>query len=148
MPPQALAMGLAAGGLIKQSIAKDTADPKKWDRERTAIFNVQILNSDAFHQVTGRFPPKTPVSAAEYAKAGLPFFKLYEENSSIAGKFEGLKSVKTMHKALAKDEDEEVEDESSIAPHLIVLNPGGTLRPFRTASELATDMQSLNIATF
>ena len=133
-------MGIASGGLIQQSIREDNMASHKWDQERTVIFNVQILNSDAFYQVTGLPPPETPINAAQYAKEGLPFFKLYEEKSSVAGSFNGVKSVMAIDKELAKKAGIKAEDEPPIRPDLVVLNPARTRFPFRTVSELKKDL--------
>ena len=87
-------MGIAAGGLIKQTIIKDTHDPTIWEPSCGTIFNVQILNSASFRQVTGMDAPTTPVTAATYAQHGYPYYDLWDEKSSgIAGNFDGVKSV-------------------------------------------------------
>lgn len=91
-------MGLAPGGLIKQCIKKDDYPSMIWDREQTICFNVQILNSDMFQQVTGVAAPPTPVSAKTYADQGLPFYKIYAETSIVKGDFSGVKSLKALDK--------------------------------------------------
>ncbi|KAL9066439.1 MAG: hypothetical protein Q9161_007578 [Pseudevernia consocians] len=49
-------------GLIKQCILEDTNPASIWDRDHTACFNVQILNSgNRFSELTGTAPPSTPV---------------------------------------------------------------------------------------
>ena len=141
-------MVIALGGLIKQSVVKDTVHPKGWDRERTTVFNVQILDSDDFHQVTGIAAPQTPITAEAYVEAGLPFFKLYDDKSSVVGKFQSVKSVHAIDKSLAKRKQERIKEEPSLRPKLIVLNPAGIRLPFRSASELRAELQSLNAAHF
>ena len=96
--PKNVAMGVAPGGLIKQCILMDTEPATIWERDRTICFNVQILNSDMFQQVTGKPPPSTPISAKTYANQGLPFYKIYKETSSIKGDFNAIKSVKKLDK--------------------------------------------------
>ena len=92
--PKEVAMGVAPGGLIKQCILSDTNPASIWERDSTICFNVHILNSDMFQQVTGKAPPSTPVSAETYADEGLPFYKIYGETSTIKGDFNSIKSVK------------------------------------------------------
>lgn len=87
------AMGLAAGGLIKQTILVDRNDPSVWDLDNSVIFNVQILNSTSFQAVTGKEPPSTPVTAKAYAKYDLPYYEIYEKPSGISGDFAGVESV-------------------------------------------------------
>ena len=75
-------------------------------------FNVQILNSERFSQVTGFAPPNTPISAQTYAAQGLPFFDIYNEKSVVKGDyFEGIKSIKTIDKEKAEDDVEEEDEE-------------------------------------
>ncbi len=64
MPPIADSeLGIAPGGLIKQCVLEDTHPAWIWDTDRQISFNVQILNSELFQQVTGVAPPDTPISA-------------------------------------------------------------------------------------
>ena len=143
-----LEMGIAPGGFIKQNIQQDTYAADSWDRERTIIFNVQILNSDSFQRVTGMPPPETPISAKTYSDLGLPFFERYEETSSIKGDFGDLKSIKTIDKIKAQDGDDDVEDEPCYPNPIIVLNPGCERRPFRPVSELTNEMKSMRGVQF
>lgn len=89
-------MGIAMGGKIEQAIQKDFEDPNSWLKGHTMIIPVQILNSTAFRQVTGVDPPPCPIDASTYAERGLPFFKLWEEPSSVAGDFEAVRSVREL----------------------------------------------------
>lgn len=87
-------MGIGAGGLIKQSILRDPHPPTAWDSANTAVFNVQLLNTNIFERVTCLKALLSPVTAASYAAAGLPFFELpEEEDNGVVGDFEGVKSV-------------------------------------------------------
>jgi hypothetical protein len=87
-------MGIAAGGLIKQTIVKDKNDPTIWDTNNGTVFNGQILNSTAFEAITGKAPPITPVTAKTYADNGYPYYDIYDEKpSGIKGDFSGVQSV-------------------------------------------------------
>jgi hypothetical protein len=87
-------MGIATGGMIKQTVLKDNSDPSIWDPEIGTILNVQILNSAIFEAVTGRAPPKTPVTAKAYGDHGYPYYHIWNETlSGIEGDFSGVKSV-------------------------------------------------------
>lgn len=84
-------MNIASGGLIRQNIVEQ---PKgEYKKTSTVTFNVQILNSTSFKRVTGQDPPKSPISAATYAKAGHPFFSLDEGPATISGNFSDLQSL-------------------------------------------------------
>lgn len=109
-------MGVAPGGLIKQCILEDTHPASIWERDRTVCFNVQILNSEMFQQVTGKGPPSTPISAKTYADQGLPFYKIYGETSTIKGDFDGIKSVKELDKVKNKNGKRENEGDKGFEP--------------------------------
>ena len=155
---------MAPGGLIKQCIVEDKNPGTIWDRHRTICFNVQILNSQLFKQVTGIDPPKTPISAATYAAHGLPFYKIYNEESNIKGDFAGVKSVKEMDKfkgsamdTSASDSSEYDTENNEMEPEypqplyknpVIMLNPDGARMEFRPVSELEKQLLSMNSVQF
>ncbi len=103
MPPEALMarasprmdMGLAPGGSITQEIAKLRERADAWDLARRARCFVHIANSEAWAALTGAPPPTRPPSAADYARAGLPWFEWYADRPAKAGSaiLAGLKSV-------------------------------------------------------
>ncbi|KAJ6258044.1 Ubiquitin-60S ribosomal protein [Drechslerella dactyloides] len=89
-------LGIAAGGMIKQSILPDhIPDSRKfqWDKEDILVFNVQMLNAVDYTRITGGPKQSMPVSAQDYAASGGQFFDLEEEESNIYGDFGGIKSV-------------------------------------------------------
>jgi len=107
------AMGIATGGMIKQSVLRDNSDPNVWDPESGIILNVQILNSAVFEAMTGKPSPNTPVTADAYAKYGYSYYDIWNEKpSGIKGDFSGVKSVAekdlegppTLEKPLAAEE--------------------------------------------
>jgi hypothetical protein len=75
-------MGLAPGGLMKQKIYKDDFGLDKWDQEHTSRCFVHLLNSAQFEAVTGKKPPTDVPTADDYAKAGLPWYQLYDEGKA------------------------------------------------------------------
>jgi len=85
-------MGIAAGGQIDQAIVQDQGT-HHWHSSETKWFNVQILNSIRFQQITGLPPPETPANAQTYAEHGYPFFDMWEEPTAVAGNFSGVKSI-------------------------------------------------------
>ena len=109
------------------------------------VFNVQILNSAAYMTVTGEHPPAKPMTAVEYAQHGFPFFKMYEEPSSIYGDFGVVKSVAEI------DKKKEVAVNPSIvniAGRADLTNPCGPLRPFRTVKNLKDEYSSYHVVHF
>ena len=107
-------MNIAAGGNIKQVIHRDKVDSTRWQPERTTTVNVQILNSMAYRNVTGKSPPTEPISAETYEAHNLPFFQVYEEASGIHGNFDKVKSM-------AEIDDR---DETDVNPPVVHLGHG------------------------
>lgn len=144
-------LGIAPGGRIKQTIVADTYPSDSWEPERSISFNVQILNSELFHQFTGQAPPPTPITAQTYADNGLPFFKLYEEKSGIQGDFKDVKSVKEMDNAKDKTKvgENREADEPAISNPIIVLNPDGAVKAgFKPVAVMTEELRKLNLARF
>jgi hypothetical protein len=103
LPVQVQAMSLAAGGLIKQAINADPYPASIWDPESAIMFNIQLLNSESFMEVTGRAPPSSPIDAKTYQQHGYPFFDIWnEELSGVKGDFGVVKSVGEMDESKAK----------------------------------------------
>lgn len=91
-----LQMGLGAGGKMKQKIYRDRHGIEVWDRENFGRVTVHLLNSAQFREVTGFEPPTTPIDAAAYAEAGLPWFDLYDEERAGIAAAPALAGVKTI----------------------------------------------------
>jgi hypothetical protein len=91
-------MGLGAGGRMKQEIYKDPFGFDEWSQTTRARCFVHIANSEVWRECTGEAPPTKPPTAAEYTKAGLPWFDYYDEGPAVAGSaiLRGLASVLTM----------------------------------------------------
>jgi hypothetical protein len=94
MPPP---MGLGAGGRIRQKVHADPHGVDTWDLSRAAAISIRLMDPVTFTQATGRAVPPTPIDATTYARLGLPWFDLYEEDAREAaanGAFRDLKSVR------------------------------------------------------
>lgn len=158
-------MALTAGGLIRQAIHHDDYDPESWDRSSTLMFNVQILNAKVFEKVTGLAPPKCPISAKTYFTHGLPFFDILEADSSIAGNFDGVKSVGELRgemdsegESIDESEDDRSEyksdDEDDCGYYNFDNNRGfdlvtvGPEREFRTVREIEDEVTRANVVSW
>jgi hypothetical protein len=145
-------MAIAAGGLIKRSIHRDSYTSDSWDTSSTIVFNVQILNAKIFQTVTGERPPAAPANWQTYKKSGGKFFNILEASSLLAGTFGGVKSVSQ----LAGIEDESSsEDEMgtvdyySIHRHLNqYLKQGKPKKAFRTAKDIEDDIAGSKIVSW
>ncbi len=117
-------MGLGAGGRMKQEIYTDRRKLEDWDTTVSARCFVHLVNAMLWRQVTGEEPPPTPVTAAEYARHGLPWFDYYAEGEeapeaqpTLAG-LEGIAGMGNKKKDVPLPENEPVE-----TPHVVKLGP-------------------------
>lgn len=139
-------MGIAAGGLIEQTIIRDSHLPTRWERDCGTIFNVQILNSECFREVVGTAPPSTPITATTYAEHGLPYFKFWDEKTSgVQGDFKGVKSVNELDiegkPSMAKAKAVADVIKSTHNP-VVLLDVDGRKRGFRTVTELEDEVRA------
>lgn len=89
-------MGLAPGGAIEQMIYGDPYPLRTWNEKDSVGFTVAIVNSEKFRAITGTEPPPSPVSTAEYTRAGLPWFRYFDDEASDtrpAAKMESLRPI-------------------------------------------------------
>lgn len=96
---RAEAMGLGAGGKIKQIIYPDPFTPDDWDLEASERVFVTMINARDWFDLTGEAPREHPPTAKEYSKAGLPWFEYYGlDQSALPGSkiLAGVKSVATL----------------------------------------------------
>ena len=151
-------MTIAKGGKIKQDISPDPFPNSFWTPERTLAFNVHLLNADVFKAVTGLSPPSKPTDAKLYAEAGLPFYHLSSNNSTISGDFTAVKTIGEIDGVV----DEHVVPsivkvrgrvpppayaemmENSYDPDEL-LDPAGPLREFRTVHDLEKGIRNLGM---
>ncbi|HEV2758680.1 MAG TPA: hypothetical protein VGV86_03835 [Acidimicrobiales bacterium] len=101
------AMGLGAGGKIRQRLYVDPHGVETWDVDRSRQAVVHILNSMQFRAVTGEDPPPTPVDARTYTEHGLPWFTLYDEHQEALPATDRLRRVRSIGE-LGEDDDEDV----------------------------------------
>lgn len=160
-------MGIAAGGMINQTVVRDEWPAAKWHKTATIVFKAHILDADAFQRVTGLPAPETPISMATYARWGLPFFKFYEEPSDVRGNFTGVKSIGELtnvkepsvavptkaimcapgHSAMQCEMNDKNESGGQSQfygfDHEGIASPCGPMRKFRTISELEKEIHRL-----
>lgn len=97
-PPAAAApgaMGLGAGGRMRQQIYADPRPADHYDPARGLGCTVQILNSLGWRALTQEPPPRPPPTAADYARHRLPWFEHYRDAPVVSAPplLERLRSV-------------------------------------------------------
>ncbi len=114
--PQAGAMGLAAGGTMLQKIYDDPHGIDTWDEHNATRLYVHIVTSELWREITGEAPPPTPVTAKEYARHGLPWFSLYDEQLPGVDAQDALADVASV-KAIDADKSAlPLQDDAGVEP--------------------------------
>jgi hypothetical protein len=109
------AMGLAAGGKMKQKIYPDPFGLDTWNAAARSRVFVHLVNSELWREITGEAPPPTPVTARSYADAGLPWFDLYDEGAATLAPTSTLAGVKSVKQLDATKSTLPLQDDESIA---------------------------------
>jgi len=107
-------MGLAAGGTMKQKIYPDPYGFDTWDRENRHRVFVHLVNSAMWREITGEEPPRTPVTAKEYARHGFPWFDLYDEDAATVSPTETLEKIESIAQIDGKKSSLPLQDDSSV----------------------------------
>lgn len=117
-PPraQAGALGLGAGGSMRQKIYPDPHGIDTWDEDNATRLFVHIVTSELWREITGEAPPPTPVTAKEYARRGLPWFDRYDEHACALPGTDALARVQSV-KAIDADKSAlSLQDDASVEP--------------------------------
>jgi hypothetical protein len=77
------AIGIAAGGNIKQQLHKDTHGVESWSPEKKRSLTIHLVNSMAYKAITGIEPPPSPITVAEYQRAKIPWYSHYDETAPV-----------------------------------------------------------------
>lgn len=113
-------MGLAPGGRMRQEIYEDPHDLLDWDQEHASRCFVHLANSLVWRRITREAPPTVPPTAAEYAKAGLPWFDYYAEGVRPVDGSGVLRKLKSVLR-LGKERGEVPLPENEPAPPVSVV---------------------------
>lgn len=125
----AMAMGLAPGGRMRQELYADRFDLSDWETGVTSRCFIHLANSMVWRAITGQEPPTVPPTAAEYSRAGLPWFDYYDDARTAlegSGLLRGLKGVFGLGKE--KGQVPLPENEPVTPEHVIRLGRGERVR--------------------
>jgi len=90
------AMGLGAGGVMRQKIYPDPYGVATWDPASVVTVFVRLLSVSAYCAITGEPAPGSPVDAEAYTQAGLPWFELDDRTESAVAAAEALARVRSI----------------------------------------------------
>src|SRR5262249_31770401 len=121
------AMGLAAGGRMRQQIYADPHGLDAWDQSISSRCFVTLVDAVQWREITGEAPPTKPPSAADYTKAGLPWFDYYAADLETLGGAQALALAKSVAE-MAEEKGEQVLDlDGEVNPDTIIsIGPGET----------------------
>ncbi len=125
---ESAAMGLGAGGTMRQEIYEDPNDFADWDQSVSSRCFVHLCNSLTWREITDANPPHPPFTAKEYAARGVPWFDYYRDDlEAVAGStsLDAAKSVFTLGDGKG---EKPLPDNSSLEPELTI-QYGNTRRP-------------------
>ncbi len=120
MEPASGAMGLAAGGRMRQSIYPDPHGAGTWDANNTSRSFVHIVDSRLWREITGEAAPATPVTAKEYERAGLPWFDLYDEHRGTLKGSDALRGVKSVKEKDLEKSTQPLQQDGPVAVPVVV----------------------------
>lgn len=80
-PRRAAAMGLGAGGTMRQEVYRDDRPLSDWAAEPAGRVFVHLVTPPEWRRVTGEEPPPSPVDRDAYTRAGLPWYD-YDDASA------------------------------------------------------------------
>lgn len=119
-PPSSMDMGLAPGGRMRQEIYEDPHDLSDWELDHRSRCFVHLANALVWRAATGEDPPRTPATAEEYTRAGLPWFEYYDADRkalSGAAPFSGMKSVAEL---AAEKDDNPLPENATVDPENVI----------------------------
>jgi hypothetical protein len=121
----ARAMGLAAGGRMKQQIYSDPHGLGAWDQSVSSRFFVTLVDAVQWREITGEAPPTRRPTAADYTKAGMPWFDYYASYLETLGGAQPLAVVKSVEEMATEKGDQVLGSHGEVDPGTIIsLGPG------------------------
>jgi hypothetical protein len=105
--PQEQALG--AGGEIGQKVHPDPHGFDVWEESCAGAARIRLVDARLLAALAGGAPPPSPIDAEAYARAGLPWFALYEEEAGDLSPAEALARLQPAGAAEGEPADESIE---------------------------------------
>lgn len=121
-------LGLAPGGRMRQEIYTDRFDLSDWDLEQGSRVFVHLTNAVVWQAIAGQAPPSRPPTAADYSRAGLPWFEYYDESRQAVAGSELLRRLRSVLELTAKRGGTALPENASVPPGRVVRLPERRVR--------------------
>jgi hypothetical protein len=129
-------MGLAAGGRMTQEIYADPHGLDAWDQSVSSRCFVTLVDAVRWREITGEMPPTRPPTAADYTKAGLPWFDYYADDLETLAGAPALALVKSVAEMAAEKGEQPLGPDREVDPGTVIeLGPGKLPRVKRRVRE-------------
>lgn len=135
---QSLTMALAPGGRVRQEACRDEHGVGAWQQAARSRCFVHLADSVSWTRITGELPPTRPPTAADYTRAGMPWFDWYAAEQTALDALPalaGLKGIGAMH--LARTGRLLSEDGPLEPPHALPLHERRQVREMNVAGPAA-----------
>jgi hypothetical protein len=104
-PRGAAAMGLGAGGTMRQEVYRDDRPAADWAQRPAGRVFVHLVTPPEWRRITGEEPPPSPVDRAAYTRAGLPWFDYYDDTAADLAPADPLTGVAPVGDWLGDDHE-------------------------------------------
>ncbi|MFF5252698.1 hypothetical protein ACFY4K_11690 [Streptomyces leeuwenhoekii] len=104
-PRAAAAMGLGAGGSLRQEVYRDDRSPGDWAERPAGRVFVHLVTPPEWRRITGEAPPPSPVDRAAYTRAGLPWYDYYDQDADDLAPADALQGVRPVGDWLGDDQE-------------------------------------------
>jgi hypothetical protein len=116
----ARAMSLAAGGRMTQRIYKDPHGLDAWDQSVSSRCFVALVDAVQWREITGAAPPTRAPTAADYSRAGLPWFDYYAADLETLAGAPALTMVKGVAEMAAEKGEQVLGPDGEVEPGPII----------------------------
>lgn len=103
-PAGSAAMGLGAGGRMRQEIYSDERLLSDYDEARSWRIFVHLCSAVQWTAITGEVAPPTPIDRESYVRFGLPWFDYYDADAEDLEASQTLANVKPIGEMLGGEE--------------------------------------------
>jgi hypothetical protein len=119
-PAPARAMGLAAGGRMRQQIYADPYGIDAWDQSVSSRCFVTLVDAVQWQEITGEPPAARPPTAEDYTQAGLPWFDYYAEGAQTLAGAPALTMVKSVAEMAAEKGEQVLGPDGKVEPGKVI----------------------------